>query len=201
MTLTRPRPSPGPYARHRGPPPSRPEHPGTPAAHRRPYGMMTAMTSYDVRPATEAAGCVRPATATDCAPCPRHPHDPAVAYQAAWHDTLGLEADAGPCYEAALAVGGLDDEDRLGAHTGLASTYRCSAATTYALAAFDRGLAEYPGDPALTAFRAIALRNLGRSGDAVADLLELLTATSGAPAVARYRRALDHYADRLDETV
>lgn len=165
--------------------------------------MMAAMTSYDAHAAAEATR-LREAGDRDAllALAARHPQDPAVAYQTAWlHDRLGLEAEAVPFYETALAVGGLDDEDRLGAHTGLASTYRVLGRYDDALAAFDRALAEYPGDPALTAFRAIALHNLGRSGDAVADLLKLLTATSSAPAVARYRRALDHYADHLDETV
>jgi tetratricopeptide (TPR) repeat protein len=169
--------------------------------------MMAAMTSYDARTAAEAVR-LREAGDRDglLALAARHPNDPAVAYQTAWlHDRLGLEAEAVPYYEAALLAGGLDDglddEDRLGAHTGLASTYRVLGRYDDALAAFDRALAEYPGDPALTAFRAIALHNLGRSGDAVADLLKLLTATSSAPAVARYRRALEHYADHLDETV
>lgn len=165
--------------------------------------MMAAMTSYDAHAAAEATR-LREAGDRDAllALAARHPQDPAVAYQTAWlHDRLGLESEAVPFYETALAVGGLDDEDRLGAHTGLASTYRVLGRYDDALAAFDRALAEYPGDPALTAFRAIALHNLGRSGDAVADLLKLLTATSSAPAVARYRRALDHYADHLDETV
>jgi tetratricopeptide (TPR) repeat protein len=142
----------------------------------------------------------------------RHPHDPAVAYQAArLHDTLGREAEAVPYYEAALAAPGgpdgpdspgrLGDEDRLGAHTGLGSTYRALGRYDDALAAFDRALDEYPGDPALTAFRAITLHNLGRSAEAVGDLLTLLTRTSGAPGIAEYRRAPEHYAAHLDEVV
>lgn len=131
-----------------------------------------------------------------------HPHDPAVAYRCAWlHDTLGLEADAAPYYETALAAPGLSGPDRLGAHTGLGSTYRVLGRYDDALAAFDRALAEFPGDPALTAFRAMALHNLGRSADAVGSLLRLLTRTSSDPAVAAYRRAIEHYADHLDETV
>ena len=135
----------------------------------------------------------------------RHPDDPAVAYQTAWlHDRLGLEAEAVPFYEAALAPaegpGGLSSEDRLGAHTGLASTYRVLGRYADALAAFDRALAEYPGDPALTAFRAIALHNLGRSAEAVTDLLTFLTRTSSAPSIARYRPAIEHYAAHLDAT-
>lgn len=148
----------------------------------------------------------------------RHPHNPSVAYQAAWlHDTLGLEAEAVPYYEAALAApetaaaphspgapadpAALGADDRLGAHTGLGSTYRVLGRYADALAAFDRALEEYPGDPALTAFRAITLHNLGRSAEAVTDLLTLLTRTSSAPGIAEYRRALEHYAAHLDEVV
>jgi tetratricopeptide (TPR) repeat protein len=161
------------------------------------------MTTEDDLPAKEA---VRLREAGDRAAlltlAARHPHDAAVAYQTAWlHDRLDLEAEAVPFYENALALDGLPAEDRLGAHTGLASTYRVLGRYDDALAAFDRGLAEHPGDPALTAFRAIALHNLGRSGEAVTDLLVLLTRTSDAPSIAQYRRAIEHYAVTLDETV
>jgi tetratricopeptide (TPR) repeat protein len=161
------------------------------------------MTSYDTQAGTDA---VRLREAGDrealIALAARHPHDAVVQYQAAWlHDGLGLEAEAVPYYERALAAGGLTAEDRLGAHTGLGSTYRVLGRYADALAVFDRALAEHPGEPALTAFRAIVLHNLGRSGEAVRDLLKLLTATSGAATLTDYRSAIDHYADHLDETV
>jgi tetratricopeptide (TPR) repeat protein len=165
------------------------------------------MTSYD--PAAEdqrLREAVRLREARDreglVALAERHPHDAAVAYQCAWlHDTLGHEADAAPFYETALAGPNLTDEERLGAHTGLGSTYRVLGRYEDALAAFDRALLEYPADPALTAFRAIALHNLGRADEAVSSLLKLLTHTSSAPGIAAYRRAIEYYADHLDETV
>jgi tetratricopeptide (TPR) repeat protein len=163
-----------------------------------------AMASNDAASPAARAARLRAAGDRDAllALAARHPDDPAVAYQTAWLlDTLGREAEAVDFYRAALAAEGLPPADRLGAHTGLGSTYRVLGRYDDALAAFDRALAEHPADPALTAFRAIALHNLGRSGEAVSDLLKLLTRTSDEAGIARYRRALEHYADRLDETV
>ena len=50
--------------------------------------------------------------------------DAVVHYQTAWaHDVLGLESEAIPFYERALALG-LHGEERAGALLGLGSTYR-----------------------------------------------------------------------------
>ncbi|WP_043615104.1 tetratricopeptide repeat protein [Nonomuraea candida] len=129
----------------------------------------------------------------------RHPGDAEVAYQTAWvHDSLGLEAEAVPYYEAALAGAGLDEEDRLGAYTGLGSTFRVLGRYEDALETFRRGLAEFPGDAGLRTFMAMALHNLGRSGEAVSTLLTVIADSDRA---GRYERAIRYYADHLDETV
>lgn len=129
----------------------------------------------------------------------RHPDDAEVAYQAAWvHDVLGLEAEAVPYYERALAREGLGAEERLGAHTGYGSTLRVLGRYDDALAAFGRGLAEFPGDPALRTFMAMALHNAGRSEEAVSTLLKVVAESDRA---GRYQRAIEYYADNLDETV
>ncbi|WP_188189106.1 tetratricopeptide repeat protein [Nonomuraea sp. SYSU D8015] len=129
----------------------------------------------------------------------RHPDDAEVAYQTAWvHDVLGLEAEAVPYYETALAGQGLSAEDRLGAYTGYGSTLRVLGRYEDALETFGRGLEEFPRDPALRTFMAMALHNAGRSREAVSTLLKVV-AESGK--VGGYRRAVEYYADNLDETV
>ncbi|MGN9786308.1 tetratricopeptide repeat protein [Nonomuraea sp. ZG12] len=129
----------------------------------------------------------------------RHPDDAEIAYQTAWvHDALGLEAEAVAYYERALAGAGLSAEDRLGAFTGLGSTLRVLGRYGEALALFERGLEEFPGDPGLRTFAAMALYNEGRSREAVSGLLKLLVESGGA---GRYRPAVEYYADHLDETV
>lgn len=129
----------------------------------------------------------------------RHPDDAQVAYQAAWaHDRLGLETEAAPYYERALAGEGLSGADRLGAWTGLGSTLRVLGRYAEALELLDRALREFPGDPGLRTFRAMALYNLGRPEEAVPELLRLV-AESGH--VGGYGRAVTYYADNLHETV
>ncbi|RVX45904.1 tetratricopeptide repeat protein [Nonomuraea polychroma] len=129
----------------------------------------------------------------------RHPDDVNVAYQTAWvHDTLGLEAEAVPYYERALAGAGLSAEDRRGALTGYGSTLRVLGRFEEALEVFGRGLAEFPGDPALRTFMAMALHNAGRSAEAVSTLLKVVAESDKSGG---YRRAIEYYADNLDETV
>src|SRR5262249_54033548 len=147
-----------------------------------------AMTPYDPELAGRAAR-LREARDREglLAPAARHPQDAGVAYPTPWpHDTLRLEAAAPPYYETALAAGAPPERDRLGAFTGLGSTYRVLGRYDESLRVFDRALAEHPGDPALTAFRAITLHIAGRSGEAVGDLLKLLTRTSGDRGIAAY---------------
>jgi tetratricopeptide (TPR) repeat protein len=129
----------------------------------------------------------------------RHPEDAEVAYQAAWvHDVLGLEAEAVPYYETALARPGLSPEHRLGAYTGYGSTLRGLGRYQDALEAFGKGLEEFPEDPGLRTFTAMALYNVGRSREAVSTLLKVVAESDKA---GRYRRAIEYYADNLDETV
>ncbi|MFI7634017.1 tetratricopeptide repeat protein [Nonomuraea sp. NPDC049400] len=127
----------------------------------------------------------------------RHPDDAEVAYQTAWvHDVLGLEAEAVPYYETALA--GKELSDRLGAYTGFGSTLRVLGRYDQALETFVSALAEFPGDPGLRTFMAMTLYNLGRPQEAVSTLLKVV-AESGQ--VGGYRRAVEYYADNLDETI
>lgn len=130
------------------------------------------------------------------------PGDARVAYQTAWaHDVLGLEAEAVPFYERAVALPGLPGEDRRGALLGLGSTYRVLGRYADAVRTLRQGLEEFPDDGALGAFLAMALFNTGEHRESTALLLRLLAATSEDPSVRAYRRALGFYAGDLDATV
>ena len=141
-------------------------------------------------------GCERLRRLSDSRP--RHA---GVAYQTAWaHDTLGLETEAAPYYERALAGQGLSAADRHGAFLGLGSTYRVLGRYGEAVAVLRRSLVEFPEDAALRTFLAMALHNTGESAAAVQLLLQVTAATSADPTVRQYRRAIEYYADHLDET-
>lgn len=135
----------------------------------------------------------------------RHPADAEVAYQTAWaHDVLGLEAEAVPFYERALAITGpaaLSAEDRRGALLGLGSTYRVLGRYEQAVATLRRGTEEFPADGALRTFLAMALFNTGEHHESTRLLLNLVAATSDDTHVRRYRRAIEHYARDLNEIV
>ncbi|MEV6397693.1 tetratricopeptide repeat protein [Streptomyces sp. NPDC051907] len=130
------------------------------------------------------------------------PMDAEVACQTAWaHDVLGLEAEAVPFYERALSEGGLSPQDRLGALLGLGSTYRVLGRYAEAVDTFRGGLEEFPGDGGLQTFLAMALFNTEQHHEAMRLLLTLLASSSEDPGVQRYRRAIEHYAGDLNETV
>ena len=129
----------------------------------------------------------------------RYPGDGAVAYQTAWiHDRMGLEGAAVPYYRRAIDSGRLSREDRLGALTGCGSTLRVLGRYEEAVELLTAATSEFPDDGALQAFLAMTLHNLGRSGEAVTLLLRLLAASSTAPNVQGYRKAIEYYAQNLD---
>lgn len=145
----------------------------------------------------------------------RRPADAEVAYQTAWaHDVLGLEAEAVPYYERALAVGGsgsggstetgtgtrtgLTPDDRRGALLGLGSTYRILGRYDDAVTLLSAAAEEFPEDGSLRTFLAMALYNTGQHHESVRTLLRLLAATSDDPSVREYRQAIEHYAEDLD---
>ncbi len=130
-----------------------------------------------------------------------YPDDAEVAYRTAWiHDVLGLESEAVPYYERALAHPELASEDRRGALLGLGSTYRILGRYGQAVETLRRGVEEFPDDGSLRTFLAMALYNTDEHHEAMRLLLELTAATSQDPHVQQYRRAIEHYAKDLDET-
>ena len=129
------------------------------------------------------------------------PEHAGVAYQTAWaHDVLGLEAEAAPYYERALASEPrLGPDDRYGALLGLGSTYRALGRYAESLSTLRRGLEEFPEDAALRTFLAMTLYNVGESREAVRTLLHVTAETSGDPRIRAYRPAIAGWADNLDE--
>ncbi|MFJ8075354.1 tetratricopeptide repeat protein [Streptomyces sp. NPDC096176] len=131
-----------------------------------------------------------------------HPGDAEVAYQTAWiHDVLGLEAEAVPFYEGSLRGTELAEEDRRGALLGLGSPYRILGRCAEAVTTLRQGAAEFPDDGALQTFLAMALFNTNQHHEAMQILLKLLATTSDDPYVRQYRRAIETYAQDLDDTV
>ncbi len=131
-----------------------------------------------------------------------YPDDAEVACRTAWiHDVLGLESEAVPYYERALANPELSAEDRRGTLLGLGSTYRVLGRYGQGVETLRRGVEEFPDDGAMRTFLAMALFNTGEHDEAMRLLLELTAATSQDPYVQQYRRAIEHYAKDLHETV
>ena len=129
-----------------------------------------------------------------------HPDDPQVNLQTAWiHDKLGLEAEAVPYYEAAIAAG-LEGEDLHDALLGLGSTYRALGEYERAVAVLEDAVATMPGQPDLEVFWAMALYNVGRHKEACATLLRLLVDTTSDDAIRRYEGAVRTYLEDLDRT-
>jgi len=128
------------------------------------------------------------------------PEHPLVNLHCAWiHDKLGLEAEAVPFYERAIA-GGLEEEDLCHALLGLGSTYRALGRYPESLRTLRRGRAEFPHEPAMRVFQAMALYNNGLGKEACQELLELLISTTSDDSIISYRGAIDEYAQDLDRT-
>lgn len=128
-----------------------------------------------------------------------YPDDPLVNYQAAWtHDRMGLEDEAIPFYERAIA-NGLDGEDLRGTLLGLGSTYRVVGRDADAVRTLAAGVEQFPGDGAMRAFYALALHSAGEHTQATQAFLRVILDTSRDPHIERYRRALTEYMEHPDE--
>lgn len=129
-----------------------------------------------------------------------NPDDPRVNLHCAWiHDKLGLEAEAVPFYERAIAIG-LRGDDLHDALLGLGSTYRALGRYQEAMETLDQATSEFPEDGGLQVFRAMTLYNRGVMKEAVETLLAILVETTSDPSIVRYRPALAEYSADLDRT-
>lgn len=128
------------------------------------------------------------------------PDDPRVNYQCAWvHDVLGLEREAVPLYERAIA-NGLAGEDLEGAILSLGSSHRVLGEYEKAVEVLQDGAARFPENRAMQVFLAMALHNVGEHSKAMELLLRNLAETTGDEDISFYGRAISFYAGRLDET-
>lgn len=125
------------------------------------------------------------------------PDDAEVQYQAAWvHDYLGLEKDAVPYYERALALG-LPEPEMEGLVLGLGSTYRNVGRIADSLALLERGVADYPANHAMRCFLALTRLSNNEPDEALALAFDVILDTSADATIDRYRRALSSYRDEL----
>lgn len=112
------------------------------------------------------------------------------------HDKLGLEREAIPFYERAIAQG-LSGDDLKGAMLGLGSTYRCLGEYQKPAELLRDGARLFPDGREFEVF--LALYNLGDPQGAMELLLRNLAETSHDAGIIRYKNALLFYAGNLDE--
>lgn len=108
------------------------------------------------------------------------------------HDSLGLEQEAVPLYERALAEG-LDDAHAARARIQLASTLRNLGRLDEAIALL-REPSRTDADASRRAFLALALHSAGRHDEALREALEALI-----PTLPRYHKSLSAYAAELTD--
>lgn len=109
------------------------------------------------------------------------------------HDSTGHEAEAAEHYERALAIG-LEPDQHAQATVQYASTLRNLGRPERAIELLERLPRLSPVGTARDAFLALALRDAGRSDEALRVLLEVLV-----PTLPRYQRSVTAYAADLTD--
>jgi cyanophycin synthetase len=126
-----------------------------------------------------------------------HPSDERLVFELAGaYDAAGDPALAIGLYRSALAAG-LREPYRHRAQIQAASTLRNLGDHDGALRLLDDVDVTHPGNVAAAAFRALTLADAGRSGDAVADLVDALVDRAADEDAVAYRRSLKRYAAQL----
>lgn len=106
---------------------------------------------------------------------------PLVNYHLAWTlDRMGLETDAAPYYERAIAAG-LAGGDLRGALLGLGSTYRVIGRDADAVRTLAVGVEQFPDDGAMRTFYALALHSAGEHTRATQEFLRVILVSSTDP--------------------
>jgi cyanophycin synthetase len=127
----------------------------------------------------------------------QHPRDARLVFELAGaHDVAGDPARAIELYQSALAAG-LREPYRHRAQIQAASTLRNLGDHDGALRLLDDVDRTHPGNVAATAFRALVLADSGRSGDAVANLLDALVERAADEDAVAYRGSVKRYAAEL----
>ncbi|MCR8645209.1 tetratricopeptide repeat protein [Paenibacillus sp. N1-5-1-14] len=128
----------------------------------------------------------------------KSPQDAYLNYQCAWSfDVLGLESQAVPYYEAAIALG-LSGSDLEGAYLGLGSTYRTIADYNNSKRIFEQGMEQFPNNKVLPVFYAMTLYNLQEHDRAMEVLLLKLIETTSDEGILGYSKAIQFYSNQLD---
>ncbi|ADK05510.1 TPA: tetratricopeptide repeat protein [Bacillus cereus biovar anthracis] len=122
--------------------------------------------------------------------------DAEVLYQCAWiHDVMGLETEAMPYYEQAIA-NGPEGESLCGAYIGLGSTYRCIGEYDKAITVLETGLQQFPDNDVMKVFLSLAKYNVNDYESAMKLLLETVVKVEE---VKEFERAISFYKDHLNE--
>lgn len=114
------------------------------------------------------------------------------------HDRLGYEKDAVGYYERAMQLG-LPDAKLRKAYLTLGSTYRALGKYQQARETWLAGLEKFPLADEIRVFLAMGEYNLGENRQAVSRLLKLIAALTTDEHISQYQRAINFYADHLDE--
>ncbi|WP_341963609.1 tetratricopeptide repeat protein (plasmid) [Planococcus maritimus] len=129
-----------------------------------------------------------------------YPEHPLINYQCGWSfDLLGEEEKAVPFYEKAISLG-LEGKELEGALLGLGSTYRTLGRYHESKETFLKGGELFPTNNAMKTFLAMTLYNLKEHQEAMEILLQCLVKTTGDEDIQSYKRAIEFYSDKLDET-
>ena len=119
-----------------------------------------------------------------------HPEHPVLVYEVAGaYDTAGQEAKARELYERALNLGLAGDALRR-CLCQYGSTLRWLGEYEASLAVLDRARAEFPGSDAVRVFRALTLNDAGRSDEATAELMMVITAHAEVTDLGRWADGL-----------
>ncbi|KAB7672083.1 tetratricopeptide repeat protein [Bacillus sp. B1-b2] len=128
------------------------------------------------------------------------PEDALYNYQYAWSfDILGEEEKAVPYYENAIKIG-LPSKDMEGAILGLGSTYRALGEYESSKDILLKGIELFPTNQAIQVFYSMTLYNLKEHSKAMELLLKCLINTTNDKEILSYKKALNFYSDKLDET-
>ena len=119
-----------------------------------------------------------------------HPGHPVLVYEVAGaYDTAGQEEKARELYERALDLGLAGDTLRR-CLCQYASTLRWLGQYNASLAALDRAKRQWPESDAVRVFRALTLNDAGRSDEAVAELMTVITAHAEVTDLGRWAEGL-----------
>ncbi|UYP09616.1 tetratricopeptide repeat protein [Priestia megaterium] len=128
------------------------------------------------------------------------PDDALYNYQCAWSfDILGEEEKAVSFYENAIKIG-LPSKDMEGAVLGLGSTYRALGEYEKSKDIFVKGTELFPDNHVIKVFYSMTLYNLKEHSKAMELILKCLINTTNDNEILSYKRALNFYSDKLDQT-